>query len=127
MSLPAMIIKVVIYPAVFLMAAWLWRMPTPFRWWRPVSAGIVRYAVGWVALLPLGYQLFGSDHGDWARIAVFMAARFLLWVAITKVFFRRVPMKDILALALASTLLNALLDQALFPEGLTAAFSFNVC
>ncbi len=121
--------KPFLYVAVYAVAARLWRDVVPPRWWRWLGAGLARYALGWVVMLPLGAMLF--TRGDvpetpLAYVAYFVA-RFAVWAVVAKLFFRAVSWQRIAALALAGTLLNAAVDAATFDDGLRDAYNIRIC
>ena len=68
-----------------------------------------------------------SDGGGGATFyLVFFTLRFLLWLLVLRVAFPKAPLREVLGLAAAGTLLNAALDLAL-GEPLYDAFRINFC
>jgi hypothetical protein len=121
--------KPLLYLGLYFAAGRLWRDAVTPRWWRAPAATLVRYAAGWVVLLPLGAWLFnGADAPQTALgYLVFYALRFALWGGAAKLCYRGASWKRVAALAVAGTALNAAVDAAVFDDGLGRAFNFRMC
>ena len=121
--------KPLLYLAVFGAAGRLWRDAVTPRWWRAPAATLVRYAAGWLVLLPLGAVLFDGIDGPKTAVgyAAFYALRLVLWGAAAKLCYRGASWRRVAALAVAGTALNAAIDAAVFDDGLRRAFNFRRC
>jgi hypothetical protein len=90
---------------------WLPREERP-SYWRPVVAGLLRFAGGLVLLLPLAAML--ASQGAAVAIPVLAFFRFVLWTGITTLCFRDLPWSRNLLFSAVATALNVILDFTMF-------------
>jgi hypothetical protein len=128
MAFLVLLLKLVLYPGIVAVGAWRWGAALQYRWLRAILGGLARFALGALVGFPAGLMLHNALHGEGGApfYIVFFTLRFLLWLLVLRVAFLKAPLREIIGLAAAGTLVNAALDLA-WPEFLYEMFRINFC
>jgi hypothetical protein len=121
-------LKALVYFGVLALGVRRWGATLANKRRRVILGGLARFALGWIVGIPAGLLVRGwlPYDSQVAFYGIFFAIRFLLWLLVLRVAFRKAPLGEVAGLAAAGTLVNAALDLAL-PDSLFGMFRLNMC
>src|SRR4051794_24674752 len=113
--LAVLILKPLIYIAVMALGAHRWAAGIQKNLLRILLGGLSRFALGAIVGIPLGLFLRDTfnEEASAAFYAIFFTVRFLLWLLVLRIAFRKAPLAEVLGLAAAGAVVNLALDLAL--------------
>jgi hypothetical protein len=118
------LVKPLLYLVLFLLGMFVFPQ-LQRRWWRPLLGGALRIVLGLGPGVVWGFASETVLQNELVFVVIYAVFRFLLWLLAGRLAFWKSPIRPLIFISLAGTILNFIIDALWLPESLYKLFNIT--